>query len=40
VAAEIAARRGAVNVILTLTHTTEMAMAVVILEGRENQPNA
>ncbi len=35
-AAEIAAQRGAVNVVLSLTHTVEMAMAVVILEGRES----
>lgn len=32
-AAEIAAKRGAANVVLSLTHTGEMAMAVVILES-------
>lgn len=35
VAAEIAAKRGMVNVVLTLTHTAEIAMAVVILEGKD-----
>ncbi|MCX6596215.1 MAG: holo-ACP synthase [Acidobacteria bacterium] len=40
VAAEVAARRGAVNVVLTLTHTADVAMAVVILEGKEKEPGA
>ena len=34
-AAQIAARRGARNVVLSLTHTAEVAMAVVILENTE-----
>jgi holo-[acyl-carrier protein] synthase len=33
-AAEIAERLGAVNVALSITHTAEQALAMVILEGQ------